>query len=517
MLTVLVPAPLEEAELDEQLPQDTKLTYQVLVPTSPQLNSPVAMQVSRAGVSDVLDLAYHAMGHAAVDQVIDSLKRSKSAATDDARERALAFAEVMREPFLRTRRETLKLVDDTAFDVFLDQLESARINCGIARCGFVGDNLVHPIVPADEERQALYKQFRTQVGELTLATRDYESALKRATLQGTLQVAKGVPAWARVFNPNSPPTGPVEMQRMKFLRVWSAAVGKFPVLSVAGSDFVAAAVAAAQDGNMATDAEFGDQFNPDRLRELCKPDAELKNALYEKLAGLCGQWARDVQKAGNELRKEFRQKAEAAAWGAANVDKGTYPPEPVFGEFSPLWRYPLIIREAMQRIDAIPGSLAYAAASHTLEIAADVAAKERESAELRHEILALASMSFGVMSLLPVVGQASGLAASACALANAVPAILQYREDKQLYAAFGPYASQHHLAAPDGVGLVLNSLDAATAAMPLVGVAGRMAGRMIRLSALQARTVGSVYAAADVALNAVALTAALKLNESQRP
>jgi hypothetical protein len=67
------------------------------------------------------------------------------------------------------------------------------------------------------------------------------------------------------------------------------------------------------------------------------------------------------------------------------------------------------------------------------------------------------------------------------------------------------------------MGLVIDSLDTATAALPLLGAAGRMAGRLIRLTALQARTVGAVHAAVDLSVNAVAAAAALKLNESLRP
>jgi len=544
MLTILDPG--EESELgdDAEYLPDMQVTFPVFVNTAPSFGTTVDMQVSRIGVSEVFELAYHAMGSEEIENIIMQLRHpkapSEAPSEELARTRALALAENLRGPFQEMVRDTLQLIDETAKEVFEEQLDSARINCGISRCGLVNEEMAYPVVAWDKARQTVYRDFRNQVAAVAIATRNYEGEQRRAALDGAEQIMRRVPEWARVYNPASPPVGAVELRRRKLLAVWSAAVAKFPIIAVASADFVAAAVEVAQDDNAAPDADFGDRFNQDRLLKLCKEveNEEFGNPLDSKLRRLCGEWHRNIRKAGAELRKEFGE-ASAWVWGAKTTQYGIIPAGAgdagrFLAEGQPLWRFPLIIAEALQRIGAGPGSLAYSAASHSLEMAADIAEKERESAETDREILALASMSFGAMALLPVVGQAAGLAASACALVIAVPNILKYHEDAKQYAAFGPYAIQHHLAAPDGMGLVIDSLDAASAALPVLGVAGRMAGRLIRLTAMratsfggkrillmglqaQARSVGAVYNALDVAINAVAADVALNLNKAQRP
>lgn len=533
MLTILDPG--EEPNLggDIEPVQDTEATFGVFVNTAPDFGFTVDMEASRAGVSDVFELAYHAMGSEEIENVVAQLRVPRGPSEELARTRALALAESLRQPFHEMVRDSLQLIDETALEVLDEQLDSARINCGISRCGLVGDSLAFPFVPPDEARQKLYRDFRNEVAAVAIATRDFEGAQQRATLAGTERIMRTVPEWARVYNPASPPVGAVELRRRKLLSVWSAAVAKFPIIAVASADFVAAAVDVAQDDNTAPDADFGDHFNQDKLLKLCEGDAPFDNALDRKLKRLCLKWERDIRTAGADLREELRN-ASDAVWSATRMQYGTRLPDAgrILAVGQPLWRFPLIIAEALHRLGAGPGSIAYSAAAHSLELAADIAAKEKESAETKREILALASMSFGVMTLLPVVGQAAGLAASACALAIAVPSILKYREDAKQYAAFGPYAAQHHLAAPDGTGLIIDSLDAVTASLPLVGLAGRMGGRLIRLTAMRARlggrlssltapqtrrAVSSVYTVVELSVNAVAVAATLKLAEARRP
>jgi hypothetical protein len=195
-------------------------------------------------------------------------------------------------------------------------------------------------------------------------------------------------------------------------------------------------------------------------------------------------------------------------------------PEKNFGDLNPLWRHPFLIQKGLEKLGLQPGDLAYAAALGALRVAEKAAAAERKKAADTARMLGWASIGFGVLALIPVVGQFALVAAIAVNATMAFSDGIEYLNDQERYQAVGPLADRFGFAEPEAAGLIIDVLGLVSdVGLPVLGKlinAGlQPAGRLLAAARVnKVLEVGSVTA--DLAGLAVQANAALLEKEMNR-
>ena len=133
-----------------------------------------------------------------------------------------------------------------------------------------------------------------------------------------------------------------------------------------------------------------------------------------------------------------------------------------------------------------PGSLEYAAATETIQVAAVLKRFEVKRDASLVNTLNWASLGFGTASMVPVIGPFALAAAIACAGALSVYYHSQYDKAKLKRDALGPLAVAYGFADPDGSGLLLAEFSAdLNLGMQAFGALAGLAGKMLRFTLWQ--------------------------------
>ncbi|MDP9484223.1 MAG: hypothetical protein M3Q49_00220, partial [Actinomycetota bacterium] len=480
-----------------QAPPPPTLVYVQLLPGPPErFGGPpeVAVPVTEEALEDIAEVCFHSGGSRLVDQNIELLASRKreietghGAGSPGSRffagelQRAIDLLTEARRDQMERIADALADVDDAARRILAELLKGAQDSCRMGRSGLVEDPInTHPSIDWSRQGELRFRALRAGVVELdglARAVREAEGAVNPDPLYPR------IPGVASAQDPYLLRT----RARQEFAVAWRRWVAEYPFLAVAGKRLL---------------AETGDSFEQPELVELSRQRGNYENALDELIRAAVVEVARETLSAGAKLTKEYRAEAQKAREIAADLE---VPGDRVYAENHPLWRYPLIVQAALERIGAGPGTLEYAAAMSALERAAELQERKKVKAAGIDEVLGWASLGFGVVALLPVVGQFAALFAGLCATVRMLSAISEYETEEQQRAAFGPLATQFALPDPDGAGLLVKVLGLGAEAVPLLGVPGKFAGRLIRVTATQALVGEAALEAVSLGIDVLAL------------
>lgn len=365
-------------------------------------------------------------------------------------------------------------------------LDQVRAQLAPARYGLVGGTgLVRPSIASDGRET--YRAFRADVAAL--------DPLRRAVVGWTFTIPPNAPAARAQF----------EGERRRYTEAFAAAVQRWPVLSVIGAGVLK---------DLA-------RVPPARVREWGTGTDETTD-LDRDLRAAVARAAKEAADHRPDLEDEADEKgADALRWAtrsATPAAPSVIPPEKMVGRRHPLWRQPFLVAAALEELDLRPGSVGYAAVTSALEYAEEEQTARREERERTERVLGWAVLGFGVLSLVPVVGQLAVLAMISTQLVVTVDHAFAHVDAHVRAAALGPAAARFGYADPDGLGLVVEVLGLAADVVPLLGPAvvglSRRAGVLVRARAVEVaaeaagHTATLASAAGDLAATAAEREAA---------
>lgn len=447
-------------------------TVAVLLELTPNQPSTVVVAVADEPLTELVRLCYHVGGPELVDDLMRDLSRPArygQLLVDPVREKAIGLANEATKDLRDDVVEALHAVDWEVRHVFQEVLDQARAAIRLSRYGFIDmptDAAREPILdfkpPGDGPLR--FKGLRRAVADLDTAARAFAEEDRLLRPLGDLPGPSGYAGekaeqWRAA--------------REGFVTAWTAAVGRYPVLAVCGARLLE------QTTSKLTGREVEDHT---------KSEGSFDNPLDRMIRSAVRDTWRTTTNAGSDLLAAHLQAAEHARLESLRPE---FRPEQVYAHQHPLWRYPFLVRAALERLDAGPGTIEYATAIHTLHLAAEVARLDRAQARLVDDLLAWASLGFGIVSLVPVIGVVAALAADACNITIATRHVLAYVTARRDRDAFGPLAAGLGIPDPDGTGVVFEVLGAGAGlvAGPLLGVIGRQAGRLLRFAALEKQLI----------------------------
>lgn len=227
-------------------------------------------------------------------------------------------------------------------------------------------------------------------------------------------------------------------------------------------------------------------------RMVCEQVVAAYTALQERQPG----FRSGVLKACDETRSTARQLVEQY-W--------TEPLALVFGRRHPLWRHPFLVQAAIEQMGWGPGDRAYADAMDALAAADDARTGEQAEAVEVQRVLGWASLGFGALALVPVVGE---LAIAATIVVTAVQTwgeAERYLGTREARSALGGRAEQYAVPEPDALGLLCNLLSlTADVALPCLG---KLLTRSVVTPARQALSAANVRKTVGLGQHSANLTA----------
>jgi hypothetical protein len=446
------------------------------------------MPVTREAAEEFVSVAYIAGGRESVQILVDSVAppplRPRPAVGTPADRAHRLLAEVARENE-DDAAEALAEVELIARQVFLEMLESARAATQFSRYGLVeaSRGLLRAVPDIQPLRDAgvTYRALRTAFADLhtaALAVREAEEHLQAAQVSaGFLDLLDVMHLVTGGRSPAAPPVSRSVSAEVKALIDASAAytdvlrrhAERFPALPMVAGDLVEATA---------------DWAHADVVA-MANDTTRYNTRLDDKLLAEIGKACRETWEAGPDLARELLDEAdEVLARARRLISLGPMPAEGTYA-FHPLWRYPLIVHAALERLGYGPGSLPHAAAADVLRRAEDIARRRAEEKAATDQALNWANFGFGVLSFVPVVGQLACAAAFACAAVQAVRDVSAYAEASREARAFGPYASSLGLTEPEGAGwIALAFAGLVFDVVPVFRACGQLTGRLVRLTPL---------------------------------
>ncbi|MFI9552805.1 hypothetical protein [Nonomuraea endophytica] len=449
------------------------------LPMAPGRISSVEIEVTEEAVAEVVETLYRTGGDDLTDALLDQLD-PRADPGDPLRRQA---DDLCRRQIMMMREQALaSLVQlhEMTFSVLRDQLGTARAALHLSRYGLVPDTgVVRPPVAGTEQDRATYQRLRKTLVEL--------DGRRRRIRRHTFTIPVNAPRAREQFNADLEP----------YVTALRQAIVDWPALAVCGAGLL---------------DDLGDERrsaveNWARAQDGTRLDDLLKKALADAWSDLVDSQpsflADQMSKAGSAVRN-----AEQLA--PPRLGR----PEKIFGMQHPLWRYPHLVQIALERLDLRPGDIGYAAAISALRHAEEHAAGERGEEIQTDAALGWASLGFGILVMVPVVGQFAVIAVGVTAGARALRSTLTFLDARSRRAALGPLADRYGFAEPNAAGFVVDLLGLASeVALPVLGKALSAtlvpAGRLLAASRISAMTglgaLGADLAGLAVSANAAAL------------
>jgi hypothetical protein len=490
MVLVLEPVtPVRESEVVALRQRVPTLTFPVDLPILPGRATPYRMPLDIVAAQEVLALAYAVSGREGVDVVMRSV--------DPVRQRAIFLGsrpllegqaryllEAVEAEQLWLASEALNEIEMEARDVFLELLEAAR---GVTQLDLYGmleasrGMAGPPVVDLNPLRDggATYRALRTAVLDLDAAARVIRSAeqqVRQAQLRGMFVSIAYVITLVNGSIPGPDPLAGLQSLTEESLRLAGESYAKvlqrhaerFPALSMVAGAIVAAT---------------GEWPRPD-VESLAADTQRYDNRLDMVIRTEIGTVCRNTWRDGVALARRTLEAADGLVAYIRSAGRAASPPERVYANH-PLWRYPLIIHAALERLGYAAGSLPHTAAVDALRVSAEEAARRSREEQESARALDWANFGFGVLAFVPVVGQLALAGAFAVSLTQAVAAASSYFEQREQARAFGPYAADLGLTDPEGAGwIALSFVGLVFDVVPVFRACGELGGRLVRLTAL---------------------------------
>jgi hypothetical protein len=402
----------------------------------------VRLDVTQAGIGSACDVLHRIGGEPLLRALSHALDdRVRGSNFDDTRlaSTAIRMAEQQTSVLRGESMAYLEALDAAARQLFEHDLTLAAVVLQPSSFGFEADQDGNTSVPDSGLAHDLYRQLRSVVAEL--------DALRRNVRQ-----------WANIPLPRNARDARRQFKELAlepYTKGMAAASEIFPALLV-----LAPPMLKKLEKESVADIESweADSDNTTRLDEIIQSTA---------------------LEAFINLRKEqpgFRDKTLRAADEAVKVARMNVTryweesPAQALGRLHPLWKHPFLVQAAMEQQGYRPGDHGYAVGFDSLYAAMAAEERRRQEAAEIDRILAWASLGFGLLTMVPVVGQAALAAAIAITAIKALEETQQYMSETSEREALGHQAVRYQVPEPDALGLILDVLQLASdAALPLVG------------------------------------------------
>lgn len=517
MVLVLVPSgPAEPA--GDAPPQLGAGNYPVVLSLAPGQRHTFEMPLTAEAAEEVVVLVYVSDGLGGLDRLLASVRPSevidlRPPSDPERRRRDRAYA-LLAEARARKAFEAGQALGELEADVrrvFTETIEAAAAAANPTSYGLVVRSRPTAVLTTTrriellEDAESVRRDLRQAVVALDGVTRELhakEADLQRARVESNLLeldwlismvFGSGAPTLLPIPyglpRPSTSVVTEVEAVR-KAVREYGIVITRvaerFPMLAVVARDVV--------------DDTVDEWDDPTELAAVANGmDLNATKPLDDIIRRRIGQACLATRDAGPRLTSNLFAEAEKVVRRAAADPFRT---EEIFGTH-PLWRYPILVHAALDRLRHGPGSLPHAAATHALRRAAALARTRAEEEARESRALDWACFGFGVAAFVPVVGQAALAATLACSAVQFYRSASSVAEQREEARAFGPFAAELGLEDPDGAGLLVDALMiVAFDVVPASRACGQILGRLVRLTALpRPATLGL----ADVVANAINL------------
>jgi hypothetical protein len=410
----------------------------------------VMLPISEPGVGAVVDVLYRCGGDELVEELRQALAASfrsaapaeSSFAHSQAASEALRMFEAARRDLRSDAFDALAAVDVSVRRVFEHDLSMAAAALHPRNFGLVIDDDRVTAVSTDPRAVRVYRKLRTTIADL--------DAKQRLVRDWNFTIPPNAPTARRQFERNV---------LAPYCDALAAAGETWPALRVLG----ARAVKALADERRADVQRWaGQPGNDTRLDEIIRDT--LTEAYSDLMAEQPGFRTTTLAAADAAMRTARRQIA----------DYWAEPPEATVGRLHPLWQHAFVVHAAIEQQGLRPGDLGHAAATAALRAATASQARAAAEAAETERTLGWASLGFGIVTLVPVVGQVAVLALVTITAVQALDHAQSFLRQSERSQALGHQARPYAVAEPDATALICDLLSLTSdVALPVLGRALR--------------------------------------------
>jgi len=180
----------------------------------------------------------------------------------------------------------------------------------------------------------------------------------------------------------------------------------------------------------------------------------------------------DVRESQPKYRRDVLSGADRAMAAARSAVQRYWDESPAeaLGRMHPLWKHRFLVQAALEQQGYHPGDHGYAVCIDSLYGAMAAQERSRQEAAEIDRMLGWASIGFGVLTLVPIIGELALAATIAITAIQALEEGQAYLAQETAYAALGHLAARYEVPEPDAIGLICNVLSLVSdVALPLVG------------------------------------------------
>jgi hypothetical protein len=401
----------------------------------------VQVEVSEAGIGEVADTLHRIGGEALVREFSHALGDRVQDATFDEAVRASEALRILERhtTVLRTESITyLEALDAAARQLFEHDLTLAAVELQPQKFGFHVDQDGNTSVASEGPDLDRYRQLRSVVAEL--------DALRRNVKQWNFTIPPNAPTARRQFE---------EYALEPYTQGLKASAELYPALVTNAPKLLKKL-----EGETASDiAQWeADPSNKTRLDEV------IQEQLLEAF--------KDLRENQPKYRQDILSGADRAMAAARSAAERYWDDSPaeVLGRLHPLWKHRFLVQSALEQQSYRPGDHGYAVGIDSLYAAMAAQERSREEAAEMDRILGWASIGFGILTLIPVIGEFALVATIAITAIQTLEEAQKYSAEATAREALGHQASRYDVPEPDAIGLICNVLSlTADVALPVVG------------------------------------------------
>lgn len=413
-----------------------------LAPGDPASKRVIELEVSEAGVGKVLDVLHRIGG----EDLVAELRAALGWAARDARNFAEAklaneASEWVGMELAWLRQEagaSLAMVDLAARQVFEHDLSLAELALRPDSFGIVVGADGKVTAATSEPGRAIYRAFRLKIAELD-------------------RLYRKVKAWKFTIPPNAP-TARRQFEQTAlepYLSALKKSAETWPVLVVMGPRIVKELESQRPDDIQAWASGTATTTPLDEVIQ------EQLVAAYRKLRDEQSGYRAKILAAADEAMR---------AVGRSTGQTWEDPPEAIVAERHPFWAYPFLVQAAMERQGFEPGDHGHAVVTTSLRYAANARARQQAARTDIDRMLTFASIGFGVLSLVPVIGQLGLVAAIAISAVQTLEETQSWLDQSEASGALGHQVQRYGVIDPDATGFLCGLLSLTSdLALPVMG------------------------------------------------
>jgi hypothetical protein len=402
----------------------------------------VRLDITEAGIGSVCDVLHRIGGEPLLRELSHALSnRVHGPNFNDARlaSTGIRIAEQHTTVLRNESMAYLEALDAAARQLFEYDLTLAAVALQPQSFGFEVDQDGNRSVPDSGLAHDLYRQLRSVVAVL--------DALRRNVL-----------GWANIPLPANAREARRQFKELvlgPYTESMATAAEMYPALLVMAPPILGK-LAKESPGDIAS--WEADEANTTRLDEI------IQTTVVEAFTNL------------REEQPDFRDNVLRAADDAlriARMNVARYwedSPAQVLGRLHPLWKHPFLVHAAMEQQGYRPGDHGYAVGIDSLDAAMAAEERKRQEAAEIDRVLGWASLGFGLLGMVPVVGQLALAAMIAVTAIQTLKEAQRYFSETGERQALGHQAVRYQVPEPDALGLILGVLQLLSdAALPMVG------------------------------------------------